>query len=186
MRRFVLFVLLLPLLMNLLLQSYGWMIILAPNGLLNRLALGLGLLERPVLLLFNETGVLLGLVHGSFRWQCCRSRAPSTHSARSRGGGLGLGGQPFAGNLARRASAESSRSCRGIPVVFAFNASAFVVPFVLGGRRVSMLAVLIRDQMGPLLNWPLGCATAVVLVVITLMTLAIYQGLMSRFGPRAR
>ena len=186
-RRFVLFVLLLPLLMNLLLQSYGWMIILAPNGLLNRLALGLGLLERPLLLLFNETGVLLGLVHGSFPLAVLPIASALYNIPRS----LEEAGSVSGANRLRVIwhvvlPLSLPGVVAGSLLVFAFNASAFVVPFVLGGRRVSMLAVLIRDQMGPLLNWPLGCATAVVLVVITLMTLAIYQGLMSRFGPRAR
>jgi putative spermidine/putrescine transport system permease protein len=65
-------------------------------------------------------------------------------------------------------------------LVFAFNVSAFVVPFLLGGRRVSMLALLIRDQMGPLLNWPFGAANSVVLVALALAVLAAYQHLARR------
>ena len=43
-----------------------------------------------------------------------------------------------------------------------------------------MVALLIRDLMGPQLNWPLGAALAVVLVVLTLSVLAVYQRLMPR------
>ena len=43
-----------------------------------------------------------------------------------------------------------------------------------------MVALLIRDLMGPQLNWPLGAAAAMVLVVLTLSVLAVYQKLMAR------
>jgi putative spermidine/putrescine transport system permease protein len=69
----------------------------------------------------------------------------------------------------------------GSLIIVAFNASAFVVPFLLGGRRVPMLGILIRDQMGPLLNWPFASANAAVLVVIVLIVLTMYQFLTARF-----
>jgi putative spermidine/putrescine transport system permease protein len=39
---------------------------------------------------------------------------------------------------------------------------------LLGGLKVTTIAVLIRNEMGPLLNWPLGAALSVVLVVLAL------------------
>ena len=38
-------------------------------------------------------------------------------------------------------------------IVFAFNASAFAVPLLLGGRRVQMMGVAIRDMISPLFDW---------------------------------
>src|SRR5947207_2012914 len=57
---------LLPLLVNLLLQSYGWLVLLGPAGLLNTLLLGLGVIDQPLMLLYNQTGVLMGLVQTAF------------------------------------------------------------------------------------------------------------------------
>ena len=48
----------------------------------------------------------------------------------------------------------------GSVLVFGFNPGAFVVPLLLGGLKVTTIAVLIRNEMGPLLNWPLGAALA--------------------------
>ena len=56
----------------------------------------------------------------------------------------------------------------GAVLVFGFNTGAFVVPLLLGGLKVTTIAVLIRNEMGPLLNWPLGAALSVVLVVLAL------------------
>ena len=61
-RRIVLFAILLPLLMNLLLQSFGWLVLLAPTGLFNQILHSLGMADGPILLIFNQTGVLLALV----------------------------------------------------------------------------------------------------------------------------
>jgi putative spermidine/putrescine transport system permease protein len=50
----------------------------------------------------------------------------------------------------------------GATLVFAYNASSFVVPLLLGGRRVPMLAVMVHDQIAPLMNWPAASPPAVV------------------------
>ena len=65
-RRLLLAGVLLPLLVNLLLQGYGWLVILGPAGLLNHALLASGLIERPVLWLYREHGVLLGLIQTAF------------------------------------------------------------------------------------------------------------------------
>lgn len=70
-------------------------------------------------------------------------------------------------------------------LLFAYNASAFVVPLLIGGRRVVMLAMLVKELMGPLLAWPLGAAVAVVLIGMALLVLVGYRSLSSRYLERA-
>eukprot|EP01037_Dinobryon_pediforme_P030916 gene30916-35188_t len=65
-RRLLLTGVLLPLLVNLLLQSYGWLIILGPGGVLNHTLLTLGIVQRPMQWLYRENGVLLGLIQTAF------------------------------------------------------------------------------------------------------------------------
>ena len=170
------FIVLLPLFLNLLFQSYGWLIILGPAGLLNKLLITLGVTERPILFLFNQTGVLIGLVQTSFPLavlpmvSALRNIPPSLGEAATT---LGASRLRVLWHVILPLSLPGVIG--GSLLVFAYNASAFVIPFLLGGRRVSMLAVLIRDQMGPLLNWPFGAANAVILVLTTLIILAVYQ-----------
>lgn len=181
-RRLVLFVLLLPLLMNRLLQSYGWMIILAPAGVLNRIAQALGLIDRPLLLLFNEPGVLLGLVHTSFPLAVlpiASALRNIPHSLEEAGATLGANRLRVLWHIVLPLSLPGVIA--GSLLVFSYTASAFVIPFLLGGRRVSMLAVLIRDEIGALLNWPFASAIAVVLVGITLLILAVYHRATARY-----
>ncbi|MGH6881076.1 ABC transporter permease [Hypericibacter sp.] len=180
-RRLLLLVLLLPLLMNLVLQSYGWLVLLAPDGLLNRGLRTLGLTERPILFLFNESGVMLGMVQTAFPLAVL----PIANAFKTIPSSLEEAAALLGANRLRVIwHIMLPLAAQGIIaaslLVFAFNVSAFVVPFLLGGRRVSMLALLIRDQMGPLLNWPLGAANSVVLVVLALLVLTAYQTLARR------
>jgi putative spermidine/putrescine transport system permease protein len=170
------FIVLLPLFLNLLFQSYGWLIILSPVGLLNKLLMGLGITDRPIIFLFNQTGVLIGLVQTSFplavlpmvsALQTIPKSLPEAATT------LGASRLRVFWHVVLPLSLPGVIG--GSLLVFAYNASAFVIPFLLGGRRVSMLAVLIRDQMGPLINWPFGAANSVILVILTLAVLTIYQ-----------
>jgi putative spermidine/putrescine transport system permease protein len=53
-------------------------------------------------------------------------------------------------------------------IVFALSASALAIPGLLGGRRFKMVATLIYDQYLQELNWPLGAAIALALLVVNL------------------
>lgn len=182
-RRLLLLCLLLPLLMNLVLQSYGWLVLLAPDGLLNRGLTGFGLTEAPILFLFNERGVGLGMVQTAFPLAVlplASALARIPRSVQEAAALLGANRLRVIWEIVLPLSAPGLIAASLL--VFAFNVSAFVIPFLLGGRRVSMLAVLIRDQMGPLLDWPLGAANAVILIVVTLAVLAVHQRVTRRRG----
>jgi putative spermidine/putrescine transport system permease protein len=53
-------------------------------------------------------------------------------------------------------------------IVFALSASALAIPGLLGGRRIKMVATLIYDEYLHELNWPLGAAIALALLVVNL------------------
>src|SRR5258708_12005796 len=65
-RRLLLAGVLLRVLVNLLLQGYGWLVILGPAGLLNHALLASGAIQRPMQWLYREHGVLLGLIQTAF------------------------------------------------------------------------------------------------------------------------
>jgi putative spermidine/putrescine transport system permease protein len=183
-RRILLLCILMPLLMNLVLQSYGWLVLLAPDGVLNKILRASGWVDRPILFLFNERGVGLGMVQTAFPLAVLPLATAIGRIPRSVQDAASLLG---ANRLRVIWEVVLPLSAPGIIaaslLVFAYNVSAFVVPFLLGGRRVSMLAVLIRDQMGPLLNWPFGSANSVVLMAVAVLVLIVYQRL-TRGGTR--
>ena len=61
-RRLLIFVVLIPFWSSVLVRSFGWMVLLQRNGLINDMLIGLGLLQRPAQLVYNRIGVLIGMV----------------------------------------------------------------------------------------------------------------------------
>jgi putative spermidine/putrescine transport system permease protein len=173
-RRAVLICVMLPMLISLLVQSFGWMAILGPDGLLNQAARIVTGQERSFSLLFNRTGVLLGLIQTTVPLAVlpiAASLGTIPIQLEEAAGVLG------AGRLCVYRYIILPLAWPGIAagaiLVFGFNTGAFVVPLLLGGLKVTTIAVVIRDQMGPLLNWPLGAALSVVLVALALAVQAL-------------
>ena len=50
-------------------------------------------------------------------------------------------------------------------IVFALAASAFATPAIIGGRRLKVASTLAYDEFLNTLNWPLGAAVAVLLLL---------------------
>jgi putative spermidine/putrescine transport system permease protein len=180
-RRLLLAGVLLPLLVNLLLQGYGWLIILGPAGLLNHALLASGLVERPVMWLYREHGVLLGLIQTAFPLAVLPlSSAMRAVSISYEEAAATLGATRWQTLRHVLLPLAMPGLVSGALLVFAYNASAFAVPLLLGGRRVPMLAVLVHDQVAPLLNWPAASASGVVLMIATLAVMALSQRLVRR------
>ncbi|AXF16694.1 ABC transporter permease [Paraburkholderia caledonica] len=180
-RRLLLAGVLLPLLVNLLLQGYGWLIILGPAGLLNHALLGSGLMHRPLMWLYRENGVLLGLIQTAFPLAVLPlSSAMRAVSSSFEEAAATLGATRWQTLRHVLLPLAMPGLVSGALLVFAYNASAFAVPLLLGGRRVPMLAVLVHDQVAPLLNWPAASASGVVLMIATLAVMALSQRLVRR------
>jgi putative spermidine/putrescine transport system permease protein len=171
-RRCLTVTILLPLILNLLVQAYGWILLLGPSGVLNSTLRGLGIIERPIFLLFNEAGVLLGLIQTSLPLAVF----PIVSSVR------GLSQEHLEAASSLGASHWRTFFDVTVPllrpglvgaasIVFAFNASAFAIPLLLGGRRVQMMGVAIRDMISPLFNWSGAAAAGMILITLTLIVL---------------
>jgi len=60
----------------------------------------------------------------------------------------------------------------GAVIVFALAASAFATPAIIGGRRLKVASTLAYDEFLNTLNWPLGAAIAVLLLVALVLIAA--------------
>lgn len=184
-RRLVLICIMLPMLVSLLVQSFGWVAILGPDGLANQIVGAVLGVERPLSLLFNRTGVLLGLIQTTVPLAVLpmvaslKSISPSLEEAASV---LGASRVRVYTNVILPLSWPGIAA--GLVLVFGFNTGAFVVPLLLGGLKVTTLALVIRDQMGVLLNWPMGSALSVVLIAFALSVQALQNTIGRRVSAR--
>lgn len=180
-RRVLTSLVLLPMILNLLIQSYGWIMVLGPGGIANGLLLKAGLVERPVQMLFNEFGVLVGLVQTALPLAVFpvlgSMRAISPQYLE---GAASLGATQWRSFFDITLPLLKPGLIGAASIVFAFNASAFAVPLLLGGRRVQMMGVAIRDMISPMFDWAGAAAGGMVLILITLVTLSAATWLSNR------
>lgn len=73
----------------------------------------------------------------------------------------------------------------GSLIVFGLAASSFAIPALLGGRRLKMVATIVYDEFLTELNWPLGAAIAVLLLVANVIIMMSYNRVVERSYRRS-
>lgn len=161
---------LLPFWTSVLVRTYGWMVLLGRNGLLNKALLGAGWIDSPLPLLNNWTGVLIGMTHVLLPYMvfplyaAMRRMDPSLLSAAR---GLGASGpQVF---LKVFLPLTLPGVLAGVTLVFVLSIGFFITPALLGGGKVPMIAVLIEQQVRTFLQWGFASALSAVLLAATLL-----------------
>lgn len=170
-----------PLLISVVVRTLGWAILIGSNGIINQALLGVGLVETPVKLMFTTTGVVVALVHVLIPfmvlsvWASLQKLDPKVESA-----GLSLGATPF--TVLRRIVVPQIMPgiLSGSLIVFALTASAFATPSILGGRRIKVVATTAYDEYLGTLNWPLGAAIAVLLLIANVIIIMTYNKIIER------
>jgi len=172
-----------PLLVNVVIRTYGWRIILNRSGVINWLLLRAGLTTEPVDILYNEFAIVVGSLHVFFPLMVLplaaalgRIDVSLEESART----LGANGlQVF-----RRVTLPLSLPglAAGVSLVFSLTASSFVTPSLLGGEFAKMLGTLVQEEILAVFNWPFGAAIATVLMALVLVIVLVYLRIVeSRF-----
>ena len=159
---------------NLLTRTYAWMVLLQRTGLINKMLLSMGLIDKPLALINNLTGVTIGMTYIMLPFMvlplnaAMRSLDPATMRA------CALCGATKAQAFTRIfLPLLASGIASGCLMVFVMSLGYFVTPSLLGGTSNMMLAELIAQLVQSLLNWGLAGAAAVVLLVVTLTLYAL-------------
>lgn len=148
-------------------RALGWKVLLATSGPINSTLMDVQIISEPLKLSDNFTGVVIGLVHAVLPFMILGlipviESLPRNVSDAS----CGLGASRW--RTFWQVTFPLTRG--GVISVsllsFAIAASVFTTPLLLGGGRVAVLSLLIRQQTLQTLNFPLGAALAVVLVFI--------------------
>ncbi|GAB1360825.1 hypothetical protein MASR1M32_00610 [Rhodobacter sp.] len=164
-----------PLWISILVRTYSWMLLLERNGPVNRAVQAMGLSDAPLPLLFNNTGVLIGMVHVLLPYMVlplysAMSRIDPRLMQASDGLGAGLW-QSF-----RRIWLPLTLPglAGGATFVFLLSLGFYITPSLLGGRGSTMLSSLIVAFINEHLNWPMAAAGSLALlaVVAVLMLVA--------------
>jgi len=183
--RLVLAIIILSMWTNLLARTYAWMVLLQRTGLINKTLMGLGLIDAPLPLVNNLVGVTIGMTYIMLPFVILplmgviRSIDPAILRAAALCGATRL--QCF---LRVLLPLSLPGIASGALMVFVMSLGYFVTPALLGGTSNMMLAELVAQFVQSLVNWGMGGAAALVLLVVTL---ALYAVQLKYFNPnRAR
>lgn len=159
---------------NLLARTYAWMVLLQRTGAINKTLMGLGLIDQPLVMVNNLVGVTIGMTYIMLPfiiiplYGVIRKIDPAILQAAALCGATRM--QAFVHVLLPLAAPGM---IAGALMVFVMSLGYFVTPSLLGGTANMMLAELIAQFVQSLVNWGMGGAAALVLLVVTLSLYAV-------------
>ncbi|MFT3972512.1 MAG: ABC transporter permease [Amaricoccus sp.] len=175
-------VLILSMWTNLLARTYAWMVLLQRTGVINKALMSLGIIDQPLELVNNLTGVTIGMTYIMLPFVIL----PLTGILRTIDPAV-LQAAALCGATRRQALTSvllplaMPGILSGALMVFVMSLGYFVTPALLGGTANMMLAELIAQFVQSLVNWGMGAAAAFALLVITL---SLYALQLRFFGTR--
>lgn len=158
-----------PLMLNLVVRSFGWIALLTNGGLVNNLLTSLGIIDEPLKLMFNLTGVMIGMTHIYLPFMVLMLVASLQNVPRDvEAAASTLGSSRLHVFTAVTLPLTAPGIIAGSILVFVLSISALVTPRMLGGPTYQVMATLIYDEYMQLLDWSSGSALSFTLVVIAI------------------
>ena len=171
----------LPFWTSFLIRTYAWMVLLNPAGLINKVLMGIGVIDEPMPLLYNEFAVTLGLVYAYLPLMVL-----PIYASLERLGTAVVGGR-------RRPYATPAQTLRKVTIpltlpgivagcifVFVPSLGNFIVPDLLGGGQTVMIGNVIQQQFLTARDWPFGAVLAMSVIVLMFVVLAVQAQVLRR------
>ena len=186
-RNLLLWIIYTPLIVSVITRVFGWMIITADSGLINTVLIALGVTEGPVHILFEVSGMVIGMVHRYLPLMILPlANSIAKIDVRILLASTSLG----AGSAATFARVIVPLSLPGIfaglQLVIAVVLSDFVLPTLLGTTRFRMLAPAIYDEAIANVRWANSAAMAILMVALVVLVLLSMNLVLRRAAPWAR
>lgn len=166
----------LPFLTNSLIRTYGWIVLLRKEGVINSFLKNMGLIHDSISFMYNDFGIVVGLVYTLLPFMILPiysavSKLPNSLIEAS--GDLGANGFQtfFQVVLPETMSGVFSGSL----MVFIPAIGYFFISDILGGGKTMLIGNLIKNQFLTARNWPFGAAVSMFLVLVTLGLVQLYR-----------
>jgi putative spermidine/putrescine transport system permease protein len=164
-------------------RTFGWMVLLSNNGMLNKTLMSMGITDEPVHFMYSNLGIIIALTEVFLPFMVLALDAALLNidknlydAARN----LGAGTSRIFFRITLPLTYPGIIS--GSILVFSLSISAYVTPSLMGGARNPVMATLIYQQGVSLLNWPFGAAISFIL----LATVLVLVGGILQLGLRGR
>lgn len=183
-RGFIVILVLSPLLVSIVTRTFGWMIVLGDNGLINTALKTIGLIGDPIRLMFTDGAVIVGLVHVFLPLMvlpiltALERIDPAVPEAAET-----LGAKPLTIAWQVIVPLASPGLVAGVTIVFSLAMSSYITPALMGGTRSGMITTLIYQQFVVTFNWHFG---AVLVALLLATSLTVVSVIFFEFGRRTR
>lgn len=158
-----------------LIRTYSMIAMLKPKGIINSLLLWLGVIDKPLAILFSDTAVIIGTVYNLLPFMILplltnieRLDNQLIDAARD------LGANRITTFRKVILPLTMPGILSGCILVFLPAMTIFYIPDLLGGAKTVMLGNLIQNQFLLSQNWPLGAAISVIFTLLLVLLLLAY------------
>lgn len=155
---------------SLLVRTYSWIAILQNQGVVNVVLQKLGIIKRPIQLLYNDAGVIIVMTYimlpymifsiSSVMGQIDKNVIIASRS-------LGAGKTMTFFRIFLPLSLPGIMS--GFFIVFLNTMGYYIVPALVGGQKSQMFSQTIQNELSGVLNWNFASAISIILVMVTMM-----------------
>jgi putative spermidine/putrescine transport system permease protein len=172
---------------NIVIRIFGLNVLLMNNGLLNSSLIWLGAIDRPLRIMYTETGVLIGLIQIAVPYVVLPligvlvSIDPALKEAAA---SVGASKMRTFWNVTFPLSIPGVIA--GTLIVFTLNAAAFAIPAMMGGGRVRMMGMMAYQQASINGNFPFAAAVGICLFLLSLIISVFYLYFVNRKFKAAR
>lgn len=171
----------LPLLTSAVIRNFGWIVILGRKGLINQLLINIGLIDKPIDLLYTSTGVVIAMVHVLLPFMVLVLYSVLEGMDRNlEAAAANIGASPSRVFWFVTLPLSLPGIAAGTLLVFSISISFYITPALIGGPRVQVMATEIYNQTIHLMNWPYASALAVILLVTVFVITSLYNRALSR------
>ncbi|HEY2874461.1 MAG TPA: ABC transporter permease [Reyranella sp.] len=170
----------LPLFVGNSVRAAGWMVVFGNKGFFNASLMGLGLIGKPIEIMFTEKAVIIGIIAVNLPFMVLSLQSVIESIDRAvEEAAFSLGAPPL--TMFRRVLWPLALPgiLAGTILCFILAMNAYATPFLLGGPLFKMMAPVIYNEFTQKTNWPFGGAIAFILMAVTL-SLTIVANVMLR------
>lgn len=167
---------LVPFWTSILVRVAAWIVLLQSGGLVNGALAAAGLIEQPLALLFNRTGVTIAMVHILLPFMILplysvMKSVPPTYLRAA----VSLGSPPLAAFFRVYVPQTYPGIGAGALLVFILSIGYYVTPALLGSADDQMLSYYVAQYTNVNVNWGMASALGALLLAATLVLYAVYR-----------
>ncbi|TNE40354.1 MAG: ABC transporter permease [Alphaproteobacteria bacterium] len=172
----LLMLLMLPFWISYIIRTMSWINILGVSGALNWALMHLGIIDEPLQMLYNQVTIVLGLVHFLLPFMILNiyvslegidvTLEDAAHS---------LGATRWQSFLEVTLPLSLAGLAAGGLLCFVLAAGTYITPVILGGPSDAMFANLVFEAIITQLDWPMGSALSLMLLVVLGALVLVYN-----------